>query len=85
MSENQSNIETLEQKALRLEKELLTAQQQIVKSENKAVTIKEKMTELEQFPEIAKMNALLEQPSLTMTEQSQIMRDYAFLTMLAGE
>lgn len=60
MSENQSNIETLEQKALRLEKELLTAQQQIVKSENKAVTIKEKMTELEQFPEIAKMNALLE-------------------------
>jgi len=38
----------------------LTAQQQIVKSENKAVTIKEKMTELEQFPEIAKMNALLE-------------------------
>lgn len=60
MSENQSKVETIEEKALRLEKELLAAQQQIVKSENKAVTIKEKMTELEQFPEIAKMNALLE-------------------------
>lgn len=60
MSDNQSKVETIEEKALRLEKELLAAQQQIVKSENKAVTIKEKMTELEQFPEIAKMNALLE-------------------------
>ena len=52
-------MENLE-KVITLEKELLIAQQQIVKSENKAVMIKEKMTELEQFPEIAKMNAMLD-------------------------
>ena len=53
-------MENLEEKVITLEKELLIAQQQIVKSENKAVMIKEKMTELEQFPEIAKMNAMLD-------------------------
>lgn len=53
-------MENLEEKVLILEKELLKAEQQIVKSENKAVMIKEKMTELEQFPEIAKMNAMLD-------------------------
>lgn len=53
-------MENLEEKVMTLEKELLIAQQQIVKSENKAVMIKEKMTELEQFPEIAKMNAMLD-------------------------
>ena len=31
-----------------------------------------------------KMNALLERHSLTMTEQSQTLRDYAFLSMPAG-
>ena len=53
-------MENLEEKVITLEKELLIAKQQIVKSENKAVMIKEKMTELEQFPEIAKMNAMLD-------------------------
>ena len=60
MSDNQSNIETLEQKALRLEKELLTAQQQIVKSENKAVTIKEKMDLINTHPDIAMMEAKMD-------------------------
>jgi hypothetical protein len=48
-------MENLEEKVLILEKELLNPQQQIVKSENKAVMIKEKMTELELLEENTKL------------------------------
>lgn len=55
-----SEVEVLNKEIAELKKQILEKDQQIVKSESKAVTFKEKMVEMELFPEIAKMNAMLE-------------------------
>jgi len=55
-----SEVEVLNKEIAELKKQLLEKDQQIVKSESKAVSFKEKLVEMEMFPEIAKMNAMLE-------------------------
>lgn len=82
--ENQSKVEveTIEQKALRLEKELLAAQQQIVKSENKVVTIKEKMDLVNLHPDIAMMEAKMD---YELRLARQLIASKAFPTSMTPE